>query len=90
MTTFQEDYERRLRALLEVPTDALEVFIDTSYEGGGQVGCDTCGDWANPSIEIEARWRVLSPTGKRVARFSSKSFEELGELIRALDEVEDE
>jgi hypothetical protein len=90
MTTFQEDYERRLRALLKVPKDALDVFLDTSYEGGGPVGCDTCCDWADPSIALEARWRELSPAGKRVARFASRSFEELGELIRALDAVDDE
>jgi hypothetical protein len=90
MTTFQEDYERRIRALLGAPAGA-DVFVSTDIERGwSSTGCDTCGHGADPDtlkIDVRAEWRE---EGARFATYRSEEYTDLGEFIRALDSVGDE
>ena len=76
MSTWKDEYDRRCRRLLGVEDDILAVYVDTDWGGGG---CETCGYGGEGSVTI----RVETETG----RFISRDFDDVGDMIRALDEV---
>lgn len=78
MGTFQEDMDKRLRRLCGVTDDSLKVTQDSKTISGGY--CETC--WYEDEV-IEVA--VFDDQGKEVA---STQYYDLGDLMRALDEVE--
>lgn len=78
MGTFQDDLDKRLRRVCGVTDDTLRVEQSTETIGGGY--CETCW-WEDEVIRVS----VYGVDGKVVAE---QDFDELGELMRAVDEVE--
>jgi hypothetical protein len=79
--SFKEEMDKRLRRLCRVTNDSLEVVLVE------KLGIKT--EWAGYSCEwsegtFEAVIRVLN--GREVV--GTETFKDLGELMRALDEVE--
>lgn len=87
MTAWQEEYNRRLRRVLDVTDDTLEVTVTPISERGFNTGCDTCG-WGADTTSVDIRVTVFTKD-KRGTYAISRSFE-LGELMREMDEVEDD
>lgn len=81
MSRWNDEYERRLRRVIGVTDDSVEVSVDTEFDRSWSGGCDTCG-WYDETVTI-----TVSAGHGRDRK--SRTFSELGELIRALDEVED-
>jgi len=86
MTNFNEEYEKRLRRVAGVTDDGLsvEIVLDVS-EGYWDGYCETCEYW-NEGKPF-ARVRVFDPE-ERYTEVAKIDFEDMGELIRALDAVE--
>lgn len=79
--SFQDEFEKRLRRVCGVTDDSRTVtYRVETWSGFG--GCETCGDnGAKSEIEV----RVYASETERTA---SRDFDDLGDLMRALDAVE--
>lgn len=74
MATWQDEFHRRCRRLLGVTDDSIPVYIDANTDPFW--GCDTCGYGAVVTIEVGIGG-------------SSKTYRDLGDLIRDLDDLPD-
>lgn len=72
MSAWKQKFDVRCRRLLGVTDDTQSVHVYTST--GDMGGCDTCGYGGSDPIEITC-------AGK------SKTYSDMGDLIRDLDEV---
>lgn len=82
MSDFQEEYYQRLRRVGGIYDDSVAVKVESGQEDGSwSGGCETCNFYMEgaPYVKIFA----VYPYYKELA-----SFEDMGELIRALDNVE--
>lgn len=78
---WKKDFERRLRRVVGVTDDTVDVYYTVEKENGYGGGCDTCGYGAD-----DGRAYVSVSAGGSHYR----EFEDLGALMRELDEVPDE
>lgn len=72
MSTWQDEYERRLRRVVGVTDDSVAVSVDTEIEYMG--GCETCA-WEQTVIVVTA--------GR-----NTRQFTDLGDLMREVDGVD--
>jgi hypothetical protein len=87
--SFMDEFNRRLRVVIGAPEGA-EVGYDEETRTGGY--CDTCAyteqyieTWWIEETNDEPRWPGDSGKRRRLGR----EFNDLGELMRALDDVPD-
>lgn len=81
MSSFEEDYNKRLRRVAGLEDDTIEVRAASDSEDGYWEGyCETCQYWNEGKTFVKIQrmdtYEVLS------------TFEDMGDLIRALDAVE--
>lgn len=87
MANFEEEYKRRLRRVAGIYDDSVDVVVESGQEEGRwSGGCETCEFF----MEGEAFVRIIELNPNRYPfRAERVSFSDMGELIRALDNVED-
>lgn len=86
MTNFQEEYDKRLRRVAGVTDDSLKVETELDKTEGYWEGyCDTCQYYNEGTTFV--RIRVYEEDDHYTA-VATKDFNDMGELIRALDAVE--
>lgn len=82
--SFQKEFEQRLRRVIGLEDDSVDVIYKLDESEPGWSGCDTCGyggDEARSWVEV---WAYDSKTKQGY----SKEFGDLGEMMRAMDAVE--
>ena len=85
MTSFEEEYNKRLRRVAGVTDDTYSVEVNMEVtEGGWTGGCETC-EWYE---EGKAFVVVRVYSVEAYSTIASVEFDDMGELIRALDAVE--
>lgn len=87
MAGFEEEYQRRLRRVGGVFDDSLKVWIESGEDKGyWSGGCETCEYYIDgaPFVKIYVETKINWEPKREIA-----SFEDMGELIRALDEVDE-
>lgn len=85
MSNFEEEYKKRLRRVVGIFDDTVEIEVRSGTEDGYWDGfCETCEYWneGEPFVKIYAR------TSEDSYLTEKASFRDMGELIRALDEIE--
>ena len=86
MSNFEEEYNKRLRRVAGITDDSVTVQVESGQEEGRwSGGCETCAFY----MEGEPFVRIVELNSERYPfRAEKASFSDMGELIRALDEVE--
>lgn len=88
MAGFEEDYKRRLRRVGGIYDDSVRVWVESGENDGyWSAGCETCAFYIDgePYVKIFADISISWEDKMEIA-----SFEDMGDLIRALDAVDDD
>lgn len=85
MRNFEDEYKKRLRRVAGITDDTVEIVVESGTEEGiWSGGCETCAFYTEggPFVKIVAIYPKYPFRAERV------SYEDMGELIRALDAVD--
>lgn len=85
MVNFEEEYYKRIRRVAGIYDDTAVVVLESGTDDGyWSGGCETC----NFYIDGEPYVKIIQKFDGYPYRTERASFSDMGELIRALDEVE--
>lgn len=85
MSNFEEEYKKRLRRVAGITDDSVDIVVESgTTEGGWSGGCETCDYF----MEGEPFVKIVAKSESWPFRSEKVTFEDMGELIRALDAVE--
>ena len=87
MSRFEDEYYRRIRRVAGIYDDTATVELESGEDDGyWSGGCETC----NFHVEGAPFVKIVQKLDEYPYRIERASFSDMGELIRALDEVDDE